>query len=282
MQKSISIKNHKLSYTTHSEGKEKIILIHGWSSFQFFWSHILEYIKPLGECTTLDLMGHYPAVVPESFASFTVDELIDIQAEAIESISPDEKVTLIGHSLGGMVVLGIAGKYPHLVKKIISICPFASGPVDGFLYPIKLGFEFNLGGLISGLQKLILMSENSMQMFFYLAIHNKKEFFEKKENQEFLKQYHIEYQKLDSKIMGQYLLTVDKADIRHLLENILVPTQIHVGMHDQIVPKENGFEIIELIPNSELITFENSGHTPSLEEKEKFLDTILPFLTKQE
>lgn len=63
------------------------------------------------------------------------------------------------------------------------------------------------------------------------------------------------------------------------LHTITVPTLILVGRHDWITPLEASQEIAAHIPNSRLVVFERSGHSPQIEEREKFLAEVGTFLS---
>jgi proline iminopeptidase len=69
-------------------------------------------------------------------------------------------------------------------------------------------------------------------------------------------------------------------DLTDRLHEIRVPTLIVVGRHDWITPVASSEEIAAGIPNSELVIFENSGHSPQLEENEKFVATVADFLAR--
>lgn len=67
-------------------------------------------------------------------------------------------------------------------------------------------------------------------------------------------------------------------DVRPQLPTITVPTLITVGRHDWVCPVEASEEIAAGIPGSELAIFENSGHSPQVEERELWLATVRGFL----
>ncbi len=281
MLQELQINGHVLTYNEHSKGDATFIFINGWSSFQYFWHPIIDFFKPLGRVVTLDLLGHAPARVPENFNHLEVAELIEIQASAIQKIANGKKVHLIGHSAGGFVVVGVAAKYPQFVESVVTICPAVHGPVRGFLYPVKMGYELLQTGLMSFIQKAVMMPFFSMELFFSFAVKDKSEFFERVEIQYFLKKYHQFFQLLDPRIMGIYLLMFDKADLRPLARNVQVPTLVLVGKEDRVVPAEQGIELANIIPNSELAILENSGHVPTLEEREETLGIILDWLREK-
>lgn len=69
-------------------------------------------------------------------------------------------------------------------------------------------------------------------------------------------------------------------DLTRRLHEIQTPTLIVVGRHDWITPVESSEELAACIPNSELVIFEYSGHSPQLEENERFTIVVRDFLTR--
>jgi len=62
------------------------------------------------------------------------------------------------------------------------------------------------------------------------------------------------------------------------LSSIKVPTLILVGRHDWITPLEASMQLSQGISNSRLVIFERSGHSPQIEEREKFQSEVREFL----
>ena len=69
-------------------------------------------------------------------------------------------------------------------------------------------------------------------------------------------------------------------DIRDRLPSITCLTLVTVGRDDWITPVAAAEEIARLIPNSRLVVFENSGHSPQLEEPERFQRVVREFLSE--
>jgi proline iminopeptidase len=69
-------------------------------------------------------------------------------------------------------------------------------------------------------------------------------------------------------------------DIRDRLPSISAPTLVTVGRDDWITPVAASEEIARLIPNSRLVVFEESGHSPQLEEPERFQRVVREFLVE--
>ena len=67
--------------------------------------------------------------------------------------------------------------------------------------------------------------------------------------------------------------------VSRLLE-ISLPVLVTVGRHDWITPLAASEELAAGLPNSELVVFEHSGHSPQVEEGELYLETVRGFLAR--
>ncbi|MFE6735502.1 alpha/beta fold hydrolase [Microbacterium sp. NPDC057650] len=67
-------------------------------------------------------------------------------------------------------------------------------------------------------------------------------------------------------------------DIKAQLPSLAVPTLVTVGRTDWITPVSCSETIAELVPDSELVVFERSGHSPQIEEAEVWTRTVREFL----
>lgn len=69
-------------------------------------------------------------------------------------------------------------------------------------------------------------------------------------------------------------------DLTARLPGIQIPVLVTVGRHDWITPLEASQELHRLLSNSELVVFEHSGHSPQLEEPERFISVVRGFLQR--
>lgn len=70
---------------------------------------------------------------------------------------------------------------------------------------------------------------------------------------------------------------MEKTNLIEGIDEVIIPIYFLMGKHDLITPyelTEQFFNIIEA-PEKQLIMFENSAHTPFLEEQEKFMAILL-------
>lgn len=67
-------------------------------------------------------------------------------------------------------------------------------------------------------------------------------------------------------------------DVHDRLNTISCPVLVNVGRHDWVTPVECSREIAAEIPDSKLIIYENSGHSPHAEENGQYLKNMREFL----
>jgi proline iminopeptidase len=69
------------------------------------------------------------------------------------------------------------------------------------------------------------------------------------------------------------------ADYTAALTKFTFPTLIISGRYDMNVAPLTAYRMAKAIPNAKIVIFEKSGHLPSYEEPEKYLQTLNDFLT---
>lgn len=69
-------------------------------------------------------------------------------------------------------------------------------------------------------------------------------------------------------------------DLKDRLPGVTAPTLVTVGRYDWVTPVSSSETIARLMPNAELVVFENSGHSPQQEEAELWRATVRQFLDR--
>lgn len=106
-----------LYYDKQGNGKHPLLFIHGFLESSKMWNSVLPHFDQ--EKYTLyivDLPGHGDSPVFEEANSLEI--LAELIFEFIKSQKID-KLSIIGHSLGGYIALAFAEKYPDALQKMI-------------------------------------------------------------------------------------------------------------------------------------------------------------------
>jgi proline iminopeptidase len=77
-----------------------------------------------------------------------------------------------------------------------------------------------------------------------------------------------------------FSVNIPNYDLKPALPGISCPTLITVGRTDWITPVECSETIAELVPDSRLVVFEKSGHSPQIEEAEAWTRVVREFLAE--
>jgi proline iminopeptidase len=77
-----------------------------------------------------------------------------------------------------------------------------------------------------------------------------------------------------------FSVNIPNYDIKPALSSITCPTLVTVGRTDWITPVERSEAIAGLVPDSRLVIFEKSGHSPQIEEAEAWTRTVREFLAE--
>lgn len=129
--------------------RQKAILIHGWSSSWYAMSPLLDLVAQRYHVMAVDLPG-YGQSPPFPFRT-TIPAYADLIAQLIEEYA-DGPVVLIGHSMGGMISVTLALKYPAIVERMVLLGPTITGKLSMFIntlvFPVNMLERFGLGSLI--------------------------------------------------------------------------------------------------------------------------------------
>jgi pimeloyl-ACP methyl ester carboxylesterase len=102
-----------------SDNKPALVLVHGALDHARNWDWVAHSLCRHYHVYALDLRGHGNSAWAPGAAYTVAEHVLDLSA--LLDIINDFPIRLIGHSLGGGIVLHYAGVYPVRVKKAVSI-----------------------------------------------------------------------------------------------------------------------------------------------------------------
>jgi pimeloyl-ACP methyl ester carboxylesterase len=110
--------NVVISYGVHGKGKPAIVFVHGWCCDKRYWSYQVPYFANKYRVVTIDLAGH--GLSGLNRRNWTIEAFGGDVVAVIKKLNI-EKAILIGHSMGGSVIIEAARRMPDRVIGLVGI-----------------------------------------------------------------------------------------------------------------------------------------------------------------
>lgn len=102
-----------------TDGKPPLILVHGGLDHARNWDWVARPLREHYHVYAMDLRGHGNSEWAPGALYTLAEHVLDLSALA--DVIGDFPVTIVGHSLGGIITLLYSGIYPDRVRKAVSI-----------------------------------------------------------------------------------------------------------------------------------------------------------------
>ena len=106
----------KLNYVASGTEGSHVIFLHGLGGTTRYWQGRLGALEKSHRVLLVDLLGFGKS--PKPWARYTVERHIEALHQTIAEHAP---FTLVGHSMGAMLALAYAARYPEQVERVILI-----------------------------------------------------------------------------------------------------------------------------------------------------------------
>ena len=121
----------RLYYERGGEGEPELLFVHGWCCDHTAFQPQFDYFERTHTVTAVDLRGCGKSDSPQS--GYHIRDFADDLAQFCVQVAI-EKPVVIGHSLGGMIAVELAARYPSLPRALVLVDP---GPIDPLPETIK-------------------------------------------------------------------------------------------------------------------------------------------------
>ncbi|NOZ11673.1 MAG: pimeloyl-ACP methyl ester esterase BioH [Gammaproteobacteria bacterium] len=244
-----------------------VVMIHGWGLHSGVFDGVHQALDSQRRVWAPDLPGY--ANNPVQLAPYNLDGLAGHLARVCT-----QPAIWVGWSLGGLVALSLALRWPQLVRALVLVgtspcfvcrpdwsAAMEQGTLDGFAHDLAYDFSGTLSRFLS-LQTGT--HEGSRQQLRQLR-------------QQLSGQAPPHMQALQGglEILGG-------TDLRHRLQEISVPVAVIQGERDRLVPPQAAKYLAASLPGAVLTLIPGAGHAPFLSHPQIFMDTLMKFLTQHD
>ena len=263
-----------VNYIQHGAG-QPVILTHGLAASLHDWDDLLPDLRNNGYAGyALDLLGHGASAQPKDHSIYTFESVFEHFSSWMDSLRLDGPVPLVGHSLGGGVVLQYALRYPAKVSALILVNPF----YDIHQLPAAMRFLFK-----KQLLNTRLINRTPYRLFRILVDLTSTHYFGPRQQPHSLPERIRSQTALDFSraSAGIYNIPYTLPVLTHELAKISQPTLLIWGNRDRTLAPGSFSTLEKLLPNvwgSHNLPI--CGHVPHQCHPEKFNPLVMDFLAR--
>jgi len=115
---------HIRQWGTPAPGATPLVLAHGWmdvaASWQFMVDALSEAFVAQRPIIAMDWRGYGLTEAPATDSYWFPDYLADLDA-LLDALYPNQTIDLVGHSMGGNVVMMYAGSRPERIRRLVNL-----------------------------------------------------------------------------------------------------------------------------------------------------------------
>jgi pimeloyl-ACP methyl ester carboxylesterase len=283
-----------IAYTVVGDGpKTPILFVNGWTCSDAYWVAIGPGMVNDGHPTIfMDTRGHGESGMPRDpgflarnvrSEDVSTERLARDVLEVIDDIGLD-RVALAGHSLGVQIIVEGCRLAPDRVAALMPVAGTFENPVKTFadtgifdrIYPVAdllLGvFPF---AFLKPFNKPIANPETGVKMVRLIRVAGPKVTAER------LAPHLKQIVELDFSVLFKMMGQQRKHSSADFLPGIKAPTLILAGRNDLFTPPSVQQKMADLVPESEIVWFEEGGHMLPIEEPEGIVDAMRDFMNRR-
>tara|TARA_R110002074_G_scaffold145034_1_gene293162 strand:- start:34398 stop:35180 length:783 start_codon:yes stop_codon:yes gene_type:complete len=253
----------KLNVDTSGAGPD-LVLIHGWAMNNLIWKELLRELEKSYRVTCVELPGHGSS---QHYDAWTLDELLQAMDESLPATC-----SILGWSLGGMIALAYADKYPSRVAKLIMLASSAkfvqskdwknAQPIE----TLRLFSEGLSGNPFAAIKRFLMLQTQGLD-------HPKK-----------LNLLLRDALKVGGEASNNGLKSglnvLQKADLRESLRTIHCTLLMIFGEKDQLVPAAVAADSLDINPDINVLTIGQASHVPFLSHQNDVLQAVDHFMLR--
>lgn len=270
----VTIHGHRRAYVKVGEGPA-LLLLHGLGCDHTTWLPVIRKLARRYTVIAPDLLGHGQSAKPR--ADYSVGGYANGMRDLLTVLNID-KVTVVGHSLGGGVAMQFAYQFPERTERLVLVAPGGLGPeVTPIIRAVGLpGFRTAMAVLtLPGVRHLGVAGMRALSRTGLTLTHDLDEVAEIYDS---FKDpgtrnaiAHVVRAVVDSR--GQIVTMVDRAYLTQAMPMLVV-----WGEQDRVIPATHADTAAVVAPGAQVEVLGNSGHFPHKDHPERFVKVLNDFV----
>ncbi len=244
------------------KGEKCIVLLHGYLESMYVWDDFLPLLTPRVRVVTVDIPGHG---ISDAIAEIhTMELMADTLRDMLDAMGI-ERVTMVGHSMGGYIALAFCEKYPERLDGVVLLSSTPNADTDE-----KKENRRREIALVRAGKKDMLAAVAPEAGF---AEQNRKRLRDYIED--LVEQVHMTD---EDGIVALLEGMIARKDQNEMLRQSAVRQLFILGKKDGYIPVEVAEAFIAKNPQAEVAWLEESGHMGFIEEPQACAEALLRFV----
>jgi pimeloyl-ACP methyl ester carboxylesterase len=269
----LSLHGQSVTYRTAGSGPV-LLLLHGITNSSETWEPAADALADRFRIIAPDLLGHGHSATPRG------DYSLGAHASGVRDLLSAldcDKVTVVGHSLGGGIAMQFAYQFPERCERLVLVSSGGLGrevhmllraaALPGADWVLPLLTSRGARGLGSGIKATLRLGRIAPSPDIEVLASGFGSLDTAGSRQAFL---HTVRSVIDTR--GQRVSAQDRLHLAAVL-----PTLIVWGEQDSIIPAAHGEAAHEAMPGSRLELFAGAGHMPHHHHPERFAAILAEF-----
>jgi pimeloyl-ACP methyl ester carboxylesterase len=242
-----------IQYRVYGSGDPAVVLVHCWSCDSSYWNAQIAPLEALYTVVTVDLAGH--GASGRNRTDWSIASFADDVVAAVRAVN-SRRIVLVGHSMGGAVVLEAASRIGEPVIGIVGVDTFkridqpppSQAAVDKRIAEFRADFIGTTRAFVT------------------------ESFFTAKSDPQFIRKIADDMALAPPEVAIGSIAAVNAADFRDRLPRVTVPI---VAINSDLAPPTDEARIRKMAPTFRAVVIEDTGHFLHMEDPERFNPVLL-------
>jgi pimeloyl-ACP methyl ester carboxylesterase len=261
-----------------------LVFVHGFSVDMTTWHYQWKELSDGYRCILVDQRGHGRSGKAANGDHSLAAMGRDLKAVIDAVVPADSPVVVLGHSMGGMTLLGLAETHPEVFGTRVVGAVFA----DTAAAELVRGAAGALG------LRLVAMAPGLGRRFAWTITRDRVRKRVTKSDLAYLVARMTNFGPKASPSMVEYVVDLSmrspievwtdgvaalvEMDLRHAIRHVRCPALVVVGDLDRMTPPSSAIALKNELPRGRLMVMEGAGHMAPMERHEQFNELVRAFL----
>jgi pimeloyl-[acyl-carrier protein] methyl ester esterase len=239
-----------------------LVLLHGWGLHSGIWTELIPQLQIGRRVTCIDLPGHGMSPATANLCD------LDAVCAQLREVMP-HSVICVGWSMGGLIALAYATRYPASLQRLIMVASqprFTRAPGWSDAMAANVLDEFDAS--------LASNSRDAVERFLVLQVKGSDN------RQRTLRRLRevLKAGDPDPLSLRAGLALLRDTDLRGEVRALTCPIRVILGERDVLVPVRSGRAIAGLLDDCRYAVISGAGHVPFLSHTPEFMHALEVFL----